>query len=70
MKHLLIVAASVLVLAGCATNDDHRGAPGNDRYMEGQNDRSTEKASDNIRDIGRQSSPSSPFTSPNGTGNF
>ena len=67
MKHLLIVAASVLVLAGCATNDgEDMGAPGHETY----NDRSGDSASDNIRDVGRQNSPSSPFTSGNGSGNF
>jgi len=71
MKHLLIVAASVLALAGCATNDNHGGSPGQDRYREGDNHRSTDKASDNMRDAGGwHSAPTTPFTSPNGSSSF
>jgi hypothetical protein len=68
MKHLIMAAAAALVLVGCQTN---QGRPANDTYMESPNDRRIEnKASDNLRDVGRQSSPTSPFTQGNGSLNF
>ncbi len=70
MKHLMIAATAILVLTGCHTNNN-QGMPGEDRHTEGPNDRSTEnRTSDNIRDVGRQGSPTSPFSAGNGTGNF
>ena len=73
MKYIFMAAAAALVFTGCYTRPDHMGRPGEDTYMEiGPNDRTTEsKSADNIRDVGRQNSPSSPFTGQgNGTLNF
>jgi hypothetical protein len=70
MKYLLMGAVALITLTGCHTNN--AGRPAEDTYMEtGSNNRRLDnKTSDNIRDIGRQSSPSSPFTQGNGSLNF
>ena len=63
MKQLLIGAAMVLFLTGCA-GWDYEGRPGHDSGRETANDRRLEnKASDNLMDVSRQRSPSTPFTS-------
>jgi hypothetical protein len=70
MKQLLMAAAAAVCIAGCAS-DDYQGRPGEESYVETENDRRVEnKASDNLRDIGRQSSPTAPFTRGNGSMNF
>ena len=71
MKYLLMGAATILMLTGCHSDSNYRGRPGQDSYIEGSNDRAIQnKTTDNMRDTGRQGSPTSPFTSPNGTLNF
>jgi hypothetical protein len=71
MKYLFMGAAAILVLTGCHSDSNYRGRPSRDSYIEGTNDRSIEnKSTDNLRDVGRQSSPTAPITSPNGSLNF
>jgi hypothetical protein len=72
MKYLMIAAAAVLVLTGCHTNE-YQGSPGEDRYMESNNDRAYEsRPGENMRSFGRYGSPTSPILSGpgNGSGNF
>ena len=70
MKHLFIGAAAILILTGCHS-DNYRGRPAQDSYIEGSNDRSFQsKSTDNLREVGRGSSPTSPLTAPNGSLNF
>lgn len=69
MKQLLVGTIAALCITGCATND--QGAPGEEAYIETSNDRRVEnKASDNLQDISRQTSPTAPFTGGNGSLNF
>lgn len=71
MKYLLISAAAMMVFTGCHSDSSYRGRPGQDSYIEGSGDRRMEsKPAENLQDVGRQSSPSSPVTSPNGSLNF
>jgi hypothetical protein len=71
MKYLFMIAAAALIAGGCASYPDHMGRAEDGTYMEiGPNDRVIEtKPADNFRDVGRQS-PSSAFTSGNGSLNF
>jgi hypothetical protein len=68
MKYLLMAMAA-FVLTGCYTRPEHAGRAGDGTYTEvGPNDRNIEtRAADNIRDVGRQHSPSAPHLA--GTGN-
>lgn len=63
MKYLLMAAAASLLLTGCYTRPDYAGSPDNGTYTEvGPNDRTIEsRANDNIRDVGRQTSPTGPL---------
>ena len=71
MKYLLMGAAAIMVFTGCHSDSSYRGRPGQDSYIEGSaENRSETKATENLRDVGRQTSPSSPVTSPNGSLNF
>ncbi len=71
MKYLLMGAAAIMVFTGCHSDSSYRGRPGQDSYIEGSSDRRGEtKATENLRDVGRQSSPSSPITDGNGSLNF
>ena len=72
MKHLLMAAAATLLLTGCYTRPDHAGKPGDGTYTEvGPNDRTVEnRAGDNVIDVGRQHSPTSPISAGNGSLNF
>jgi hypothetical protein len=57
MKLLLLAALAALVFTGCATdNADYR--------------LSKDGIGDNMYDVGRQGSPSAPFTRGNGSQNF
>ena len=71
MKQLLMGALLVFVFTGCAAWD-YQGRPGHDSGRETANDRRLEnKASDNIMDVSRMTSPSTPWTSwGNGSLNF
>jgi len=71
MKYLLMGAAAMIVFTGCHSDSSYRGRPGQDSYIEGAGDRQMEsKPAQNLRDVGRQTSPSSPLTSPNGSQSF
>ena len=63
MKHLLMAAVATLLFTGCYTRPDHAGSPDDGTYTEvGPNNRNVEnKAADNIRDVGRQTSPTGPL---------
>ena len=63
MKYLFMAAAATLLLTGCYTRPDHAGSPDKGTYSEvGPNDRTVEsKAGDNLRDVGRQTSPTGPL---------
>lgn len=63
MKYLLMAAAATLLLTGCYTRPDHAGSPDDGTYTEvGPNNRNVEsKAGDNLRDVGRQHSPTGPL---------
>ena len=71
MKYLAIAAAALMVFCGCHSNSNYVGRPGQDSYIEGAGDRHVDtRGADNLRDVGRQGSPTSPFTSGNGSLNF
>ncbi len=71
MKYLLMGAAAITLLTGCHSDSNYRGRPAQDSYIEGSNDRAIQnRTTDNMRDVGRQSSPTAPFSSPNGSQNF
>jgi hypothetical protein len=62
MKHLLCWAALLAILTGCANNDfDYAGTPDRERVRE-REIRTQNEAGDNLHDIGRQSSPSHPWS--------
>jgi len=63
MKQLLMGAVVVFVFTGCAAWD-YQGRPGNDSGRETEHDRRLEnRAGDNMMDVSRQTSPTTPFTS-------
>jgi hypothetical protein len=70
MKYLLM-AVSAIVLCGCHSDRQYAGRPGDESYSEQPVDRGvSNKADDNVSELGRRGSPSGPQSFGNGSLNF
>jgi hypothetical protein len=69
MKYLLM-GVMAIALCGCHSDRQYAGRPGDESYTEEPMDPAFRNRAANIREVGRQSSPSAPQSAGNGSLNF
>jgi hypothetical protein len=64
------MAITAIALCGCQSDRQYAGRPGDESYSEEPSDPAFRHRAANIRELGRQGSPSAPQSAGNGSLNF